>query len=110
MQWRDVQQPYLHLPHVGLREKTIRVTCCDDIKFVGYSSKHLAPIARRTLSKEARGWIPRRIITIQQPPPLRSVLQDDPHGTSERSNDMRHRIVGCNHQIQIFYYRCCIEE
>ena len=67
----------------------------------GDSIEDVAPVAGRRLANEAHCRIPRAIVTVQQPPPIRYQRQRHPHRHSESAGEMWDGRVRGYHQIEV---------
>ena len=68
------------------------------------------PIAGAGLSKKPHRWIPRRIVAVEHPSPIRHMRQQNPRRFSHRAGEMRDRRIDGDDQIQITDERGTIVE
>ena len=66
---------------------------------------HAVPFARFALAEQTRGRIPRAVIPVEQPAPIRHMRQQYPDRLSQRSREMRDSGVDRYHEIQMRYQR-----
>jgi queuine tRNA-ribosyltransferase len=64
------------------------------------SLQHSSPVARRSLSKQARCRIPRRRLNFFHPSPVGKMRQQNPHRLAHCAGEMSDACIGRDHQIQ----------
>ena len=73
-------------------------------KLVGERSRnipdHPFPIPGSLLTEQARGRIPGAVVAIEQPAPVGTVLQHDPHRLAQSAGEMRDRRIDRHDQVQ----------
>jgi hypothetical protein len=69
----------------------------------GHLGKERGPFADLDFTEEAGAAVPRRVRSLEHPPPLGQGCQADPDGTSECAGQVRHRGVHADDQIELHH-------
>src|SRR5580704_10902627 len=68
--------------------QSVRAGCGDDRKFLGHLFDNTFPVVGAGLSKQPRRRIPRAVVPIEQPAPIRDEWQHDPNRLSQCAGEM----------------------
>src|SRR5580700_11490223 len=73
-------------------------------------SEHLLPVAAPGLTEEAHARVPRAVGTVEQPAPVRYVLERHPGRTAECPGEMRQCGVTGDDQVEMAHDGCAVEK
>ena len=76
----------------------------------GDAGEDVAPIADAALPKQPCGRIPRKVVAIEKPAPVRDASQRDEQRTRERAGQMRDRRVGRHDEIERHHQSGAVDE
>ena len=72
-----------------------------DLERIADRVYHPGPVSRLLLSEQPHARVPRAVVALQHPAPVRGIWQEDPHRLAERTGQMRNRGVDRNHEIEV---------
>ena len=70
-----------------------------------HAPEQFVPVAGRALAEQPQRRVPRRILALLEPAPIRHVLQCDPNRPPQRPGEMRDGGIDGHHQIEIGHDR-----
>src|SRR5271166_3719264 len=79
-------------------------------KFTHHLINDTGPVPDPRLPEQSRAGIPRAVVSIRQPPPVRIVRQQYPHRLPHRAREMRHAGIHRDHEVHQIQQRGRVAE